>query len=67
MIDADFSRRVGRLMHTPVIESQTLEERLEFVKTIDKMENFDSMPSKYQDLIIEAEKQRIEMDDRPRI
>lgn len=40
MIEADFSRRVGKLMHVPLIESQSVEERFAFIEAIEKAEVF---------------------------
>lgn len=57
MIEAELSRRVGRLMHTQIIEAQSLEERFAFIAAMEKARSLENLSSEYKNLIKVAEVQ----------
>lgn len=44
-------------MHAPIIETQSLTERLAFVSAVERAEKFENLPIKYQTVVIAAERQ----------
>lgn len=64
MIETNFSRRVAKIMHCPIILKMNVKERINFTNELERARNFKNLAPEYQRIILTAEHQKSLFDKR---
>lgn len=54
-MNAELSRRVAKIMHTPTVMNLITKDRQAFIKAVDRANSFAELPKQYKQLIQKAE------------